>query len=100
MSEPTAPTIDESLARAANSSNLRLEVREGSPRGDADVLIAAGWTSRTLEYVIGRHLIALHSEWDRAEHPRAPRPHDIERLAAKSPPMVDIEVIAPDGSKT
>ena len=35
-----------------------------------------------------------------SEHPRAPRPHDIERLAAKLPPLVDIDVTAPDGSKT
>jgi hypothetical protein len=93
-------TIDERLASAANTSNLRLDVREGSPRGDADMLTAAGWTSKTVEYVIGRHLIALDSEWDRAEHPRAPLPHDIERIVAKLPPMVDIEVAAPDGSKT
>jgi hypothetical protein len=94
---PHTPTVDERLARAANTSNLKVEAER---RGDGDVLIAAGWTSKTLEYVIGRHLIALHSEWDRAEHPRAPRPHDIERLVASLPPMVDIEVIAADGSKT
>lgn len=94
---PDAITIDERLASAANTSNLKVEAER---RGDGDVLIAAGWTSKTLEYVIGRHLIALHSEWDRAEHPRAPHPHDIERIAAKLPPMVDIEVVAPDGGKT
>jgi hypothetical protein len=100
MLDEDRASVDERLASAANTSNLRLDLREGSPRGDADILTAAGWTSKTLEYVVGRHLIALHSEWDRAEHPRAPLPHDIERIVAKLPPMVDIEVTAPNGSKT
>lgn len=91
------PTVDERLTRAANTSNLKVEAER---RGDGDVLIAAGWTSKSLEYVVGRHLMALHSEWDRAEHPRMPRLRDIEQIAAKLPPMVDIEVVAPDGSKT
>lgn len=94
---PDAPTVDERLARAANTSNLKVEAERP---GDGDFLIAAGLATKTLEYVIGRHLISLHSEWDRAEHPRALRPHDIERIAAKLPPMVDIEVVAPDGRKT
>lgn len=94
---PDVPLVDERLARAANTSNLRVEAER---RGDADVLIASGLTTQTLEYVIGRQLIALHSEWDSAEHPRMPKPHDIERIAAGLPPMVDIEVLGPDGGKT
>ncbi|MFC5607766.1 hypothetical protein [Variovorax soli] len=100
MSNPDAPLIDERLTSATNTSNLHLDTREGSPTSDADVITAAGWTSKTVEYVIGRNLMALHSEWDRAEHPRMPKPHDIERIAAGLPSMVDIEVIGADGGKT
>ena len=95
-------TIEERLANATNSSNLvptRMD-DDGGRIGTLEILTAAGWTSKTVEYAIGRNLIALHSEWDGAEHPRAPLPHDIERIAAKLPPMVDIEVVGPDGSKT
>ena len=89
MSYDDKPTIDESLARAANSSNMRLVAER---RGDPDLLIAAAKAPK----VVGRHLIALHGEWDGCAKPRRPLQHDIERLAKDlpnpkegDPPLVD-----------
>ena len=72
LSEDKA-TIEERLANATNNSNLvptRMD-DDGGRIGTLEILTAAGWTSKTVEYAIGRNLIALHSEWDGAEHPRA-----------------------------
>jgi hypothetical protein len=96
------PAIDERLAGAINSSTLaatRTDERGGAI-GPLEILAAAGWTSKTTSYLIGWLLIALESEWDGAEQPRAPREHDIELLAKTLPPMVDIEVVDARGIKT
>jgi len=60
------PNIDERYARAGNSRNLSVEEER---TGDADVLIAAGWSRNRL----GSALLRLHSEWDSAEKPRMSR---------------------------
>lgn len=57
--------VAERIARAGNSKNLTLDVREGAPQTDADVLIACGWTPTQL----GRTLGALRSEWDGSAKP-------------------------------
>lgn len=56
-------TIEETYCSATTSSNLRVEADR---RGDADVLIAAGWSMSR----IGAALLRLHSEYDGVEHPR------------------------------
>jgi len=93
-SSTDTPTVDERLASAANTSNLRVEAWRP---GAGDVLIAAGLAKKTVDYVIGRQLIALHSEWDRAERPRVPSAKDIERMAAKLPQKVEVETDGPNG---
>ncbi|RYF76813.1 MAG: hypothetical protein EOO22_00805 [Comamonadaceae bacterium] len=64
------PTIDERLARAANTSDLSVTPERN---GDGYTLIAAAKTPR----VVGRHLIALHGEWDGCSKPRRPLAHDL-----------------------
>lgn len=59
-------TIEESYASATASSDLRCDTREGAPRSDTDLLIAAGWSPSR----IGAALLRLHTEWDGAEHLR------------------------------
>ena len=56
-------TVEESYCSATTSSNLRVEADR---LGDADVLIAAGWSMSQ----IGGALLRLHSEFDGVEHPR------------------------------
>jgi hypothetical protein len=56
-------TTEEAYASATHSSNLRVEADR---RGDADVLIAAGWSMSR----IGGALLRLHSEYDSVAHPR------------------------------
>lgn len=63
MDTTDKPTIDERYTRAGNSRNLSVEEERS---GDADVLIAAGWSRNRL----GAALLRLHSEWDSAEKPR------------------------------
>jgi hypothetical protein len=60
---------------AGNTSDLRVE---GDTRGDADLIIAAGWSDSR----VGMALLRLHSEWDKAEKPRKPNPAAIAALAA------------------
>lgn len=70
-------TIDEAYATAMSSTDLRCDTREGAPRGDADVLIAAGWSKSRL----GGALLRLHTEWDGAEHARVARASDFQQDA-------------------
>lgn len=64
--DTTKPTVDERYTRASNSRNLTVKEIHS---GDADVLIAAGWSKSR----IGAALLRLHSEWDSAEKPRLSR---------------------------
>jgi hypothetical protein len=61
------PTVAERYSTATRSSNLRVAERRN---GDADVLIAAGWSENTL----GALLYRLHAEFDvvRAEVRQGP----------------------------
>lgn len=61
MNEPR--TIEESYTSAGNASDLTVKAEQ---RGDADVLIAAGWTPGLL----GGVLMRLRSEWDGAAKKR------------------------------
>lgn len=56
-------TIEEAYTSAGNSSDLRVQAER---RGDADVLIAAGWTPG----ILGSAALRLRGEWDRSEKPR------------------------------
>lgn len=87
------PTVDERLARSGNSSDLTVKADQ---RNDADVLIAAGWTPG----ILGRRLMALHSEWDGTARPRMPTQAEIERIAAVLPAQVAIDVVGRDGKRT
>lgn len=93
------PMIDERLALAEQSSNLKPQRDSSMPLNTLDLLTAAGWSSRTRDYLIGRMLIALESAWDSSEHPRPPRADQIEAMAAAMPPMVDVELTAANGTK-
>lgn len=55
-----APTTQERYASATQSRSLRVEA---GLQGDADYLIAAGWSKSRF----GAALMRLHSEWDAAE---------------------------------
>lgn len=55
-------TIEEAYSSATTTSDLRVEADR---RGDADILIAAGWSMSR----IGSALLRLHSEYDSAAHP-------------------------------
>ena len=67
MLNDEARTVEESYTSATNSSDLRVEADR---RGDADVLIAAGWSMSR----IGSALLRLHSEFDAVAHPRLATP--------------------------
>ena len=56
-------TIEESYISATHSSHLRCDTREGAPRSDLDILIAAGCTPG----ILGGALMRLHSEFDSSE---------------------------------
>ncbi len=70
-------TIEEAYTSATSSSDLRCETRDGAPRCDTDLLIAAGWSQSR----VGAALLRLHTEWDRAEHLRPAVPADFARDA-------------------
>ena len=55
--------VEEAYTSASTSSNLRVEADK---RGDADVIIAAGWNQSR----IGGALLRLHTEFDSSEKPR------------------------------
>lgn len=76
--------VEEAYQVAGNSSDLRVE---SDIRGDADLIIAAGWS----ESRVGMALLRLHSEWDKAEKPRRPSPVQIAMLAATMPRTVKVE---------
>lgn len=75
MLNTEARTVEEAYTSATNSSDLRVEADR---RGDADVLIAAGWSMSR----IGAALLRLHSEYDSAAHPPAPSPRQVEAIAS------------------
>jgi hypothetical protein len=75
LQDDTTRTIEEAYCSAANSSDLRVEADR---RGDADILIAAGWTPGR----VGAALLRLHSEWDRVEKPQRPNAAAVARMAA------------------
>jgi hypothetical protein len=60
------PGIEEAYTVATNTSNLRMDVREGSPRSAADLITAAGWNQSR----IGGALLRLHTEFDGIERRR------------------------------
>ena len=66
--------VDEAYASAMSSTNLRVE---SACKGDADLLIAAGWSHSR----VGAALIRLHSEWDGAARGRVLGAADFERRA-------------------
>ncbi|MDR6216189.1 hypothetical protein [Paracidovorax wautersii] len=70
-------TLEEAYASAANSSDLRCETRDGAPRADTDLLIAAGWSQSR----VGGALLRLHTEWDGAEHARVASAADFLQTA-------------------
>lgn len=57
MSNDERPGVEETYSSAITSSNLRCEAER---RGDADMLIAAGWSPSR----IGAALMRLHTEYD------------------------------------
>ena len=67
--------VEEAYTAAGNSSDLRVEA---DLRGDADLIIAAGWS----ESRVGMALLRLHSEWDKAEKPRRPTAQAISAMEA------------------
>lgn len=70
--------IEEAYTSAGNSSDLRVEA---DLRGDADLIIAAGWSPSR----VGMALLRLHSEWDMAAKPRKPTATQIDALADSMP---------------
>lgn len=77
--------IEEAYQVAGNTSDLRVEPET---RGDADLIIAAGWSPSR----VGMALLRLHSEWDRAEKPRKPSLQAVEALARQYTPDRDGKV--------
>lgn len=74
-------TTQEQYARAVQSSSLRMNTDEHS-RGDADVLVAAGWSKSRF----GSALMRLQSEWDGMERliPTKPTKRDVAKAAQES----------------
>lgn len=69
-------SIGERYTSAGNSADLTVDEDH---RGDADMLIASGWSMSQL----GGALLRLHSEWDAAEHPRKPTIELIRHMATQ-----------------
>jgi len=69
-----AISIDEKYTSATHSSNMRVQSER---RGDADVMIAAGWSPSR----VGMALLRLHSEYDGVQHPRKMQQAAIEAYA-------------------
>lgn len=67
-------TVEQQYTSAAHSSNLRVQADR---RGDADVMIAAGWSQSR----IGMALLRLHSEYDGTPRPRKMTQSQIEVYA-------------------
>lgn len=70
--------VDEAYASAAGSSNLK---SEAECRDDTDILRAAACNQSRL----GAALLRLYTEWDRAEHPKAPTRAQIDALFITMP---------------
>lgn len=70
--------IEEAFTSASNSSDMRVEADQ---KGDADLIIAAGWSPSR----VGMALLRLHSEWDKAEKPKRPSQAMIGALASTMP---------------
>lgn len=70
--------IEEAYTSAGNSSDMRVEAEV---RGDADMIIAAGWSPSR----VGMALLRLHSEWDMAAKPKKPNEAAILALAQALP---------------
>lgn len=81
MTENKRPNVEENYTGAVASSNLRMDVREGTGTGAAGLLIAAGWSKSRL----GALLMRLHSEWDGSAKPSRPTDAAIEALASTYP---------------
>ena len=71
-------TIEEHYTSATHSSNLRVQA---DCRGDADVMISAGWSHSR----VGMALLRLHSEYDGVQHPRKMHQSAIEAYALTLP---------------
>lgn len=76
-------TIEESYTSATSSSDLRCETRDGAPRSDTDLLIAAGWSQSR----VGAALLRLNTEWDGAEHLRPAVAADFAKDARAREPV-------------
>lgn len=70
-------TIEEAYTSAVTSTDLRCDTRDGAPRSDTDLLIAAGWSPSR----VGSALLRLHTEWDGAEHQRPTTSADFAQAA-------------------
>lgn len=75
----TKPSIEERYQTASNAKNLKVSRLEDRRTGDAEMLIAAGWSPVKL----GMALMRLQSEWDGVEHPRRMGEDQMRVLAAK-----------------
>lgn len=80
------PGVEERYTAAGNTSDLRVEA---DIRGDADLMIAAGWSPSRL----GAAMLRLHSEWDAVEKPHKPTQEAIDALAMTLP-----RITQPDGT--
>lgn len=74
-------TIDEAYTSATASSDLRCDTRDGAPRSDTDLLIAAGWSPSR----VGAALMRLHTEWDGAGRLRPAVAADFVQQAKQRP---------------
>ncbi len=75
--EDKKPGVEEAYITANNSSNLRLNLDPDSPRGAADVLVAAGLSDRR----VGMALLRLHSEWTACAKPRRRNAAQLDAIA-------------------
>lgn len=75
-------TIEEAYTSAVTSTDLRCDTRDGAPRSDTDLLIAAGWSPSR----VGAALLRLHTEWDGAEHKRPAIGADFAQAASARQP--------------
>lgn len=80
--ETLPPDITEQYTSATHASNLRVEM-DADRRSNADVLMAAAWSSSRL----GGALLRLHSEFDGAQHPRRMTPAAISAYAQTIAPV-------------
>ena len=72
-------TLEERYTRATQSSNLKCETRDGAPRSDTDVLLAAGMSPG----ILGGALMRMHSEFDSSSEKHARTATDALLLMGK-----------------